>query len=385
MLFLDLASRVRKRMREAGLLRASQQQQREINQEPASPHGRDFELAMPKSQTACALNLRLLSDSAPVSTSAIFRTLALVYFGLILLECLFPFSGWRDPSSPLFSFLFERRYSRFDLIANIAAYAPFGFLLAMCFFARLSAAGAVIAAILCGAFVSFAIEIAQVFVSGRVSSRIDLLANVGGCTIGALAAVVVSRTTLFARLRATWFAPGGWADGGIALLALFVISAAKPAVPLIGNLAPNAGTFSIVINTMLNCLALGLFVAVIAKTRERVVPILSMLVVAITSLKLLAAWLLLRNSALGINVEAMMGIGYGFTILALILWRRDDVVPYCVAALVCAFAFTQLHAFTFPYDRTNDEYRYQEVVRLIAEWWPAIALVHLLVRPKAII
>ncbi|MGH8771000.1 MAG: VanZ family protein [Burkholderiales bacterium] len=320
-----------------------------------------------------------------MSTSAIFRTLALVYFGLILLECLFPFSGWREPSSPLFSFLFERRYSRFDLFANIAAYAPFGFLLAMCFFPRFGATGGVIAALLSGTFVSFALEVVQVYVPGRVSSRIDLLANAGGCAIGALAALAASRTTLVTRLRHSWFAGGGWVDGGIALLVFLVMSTAKPAVPLIGNLAPNAGTFSIVINTMLNCLALGLFIAVIAKTRKRVVPILSMVVIAITSLKLLAVWLLLRNSALGINVEAMMGIGYGFTILALILWRRDDVVPYCAAALVCAFAFTQLHAFTFPYDRTNDEYRYQEVVRLIAEWWPAIALVHLLVRPKAII
>jgi hypothetical protein len=280
--------------------------------------------------------------------------------------------------------LFERRYSRFDLATNIIAYVPLGFLFAMCFFPRLRAIGGIFAALLCGALLSVAVEVAQVYLPGRVSSRVDLLANAVGSAIGALAALSVSHTTLMRRMREAWFIAGGWGDAGIALLALFAISSAKPTLPLMGNLAPNASTLSVVINAMLNCIAVGLFVAVIARSRERTPPLLASGIAALVSLKLLAAWLLFRNSASGLSVEAMMGVGYGVAALALILWRTQNVLPYCVAALVCALAFTQWHALAFPYVRSDDEQRYQEVTRLIAEWWALTALFHLALRPATL-
>lgn len=289
----------------------------------------------------------------------------------------------------MFSYLFEWRYSRFDLAVNIIAYAPFGFLLALIFFPRLRAPGGILAAVLCGALLSFTIEVAQVYLPGRVSSHVDLLANTLGSAIGALCALVFTRTTLIPRSRESWFVRGIWADAGIVLIALFVISSARPSLPLMGNLAPNAGILSIVINIMLNVLAAGLFIAVIARSRQRAVALMVLLIIALAGLKLLAAWLLFRNSASALNIESAMGIVYGFVLLTLIFWRRADILPACVAALACAFAFTQWHSFAFPYQRLDgiELRRHQEVARLIVEWWALAALAHLAwgIRSKAII
>ncbi len=317
-----------------------------------------------------------------MTVSPAFRVLTAAYLGLILFESLAPLSGWREPVGPVFLVLFEWRYSRFDLAANIAAYAPFGFLLAMSFFPRLNVAGAILAAALIGTGVSFAVEVAQVYLPGRVSSKVDLAANAAGSALGALAALVASRTTILSDLRDAWFTNGRWGDLGIALVALLIIASAKPATPLLGNLGKDAGTLAIVINTTLNCSALGLYLAVIARSRRQALPLLLTLIAAVMGLKLLAAWVLFRNQASGVNVETIMGVAYGFLLCALLVWRRENVLPYCVAALVFALAFTLWHGFSFPQLRA-DERRYQEVTRLIAEWWTTFALIHLAMRPRA--
>lgn len=317
-----------------------------------------------------------------MSPPATVPTLATAYLCLVLLESLAPFTGWREPPAPIMSLLFEWRYSRFDLAANIVAYAPFGFLLTLCFRPKLSAAAAVFAAVVCGALVSFGVEVAQVYLPGRVSSKVDLLANVAGCTVGAIAAIAATRSALVPRMRETWFVKGGWGDAGIALVALFAVCAAKPAVPLFGNLSPDAGTLAVVTNVMLNFAAVALFVSLIAKSREKILPLVIGLVVAVAALKLLAAWLLFRNRATGLNLAALMGLGYGFVIFALSLRRGKNVLRWAAGALVIAFAFTQWHLFEFPYHRNYGQHRYQQVTRLIAEWWALIALGHVALRAR---
>jgi VanZ family protein len=301
----------------------------------------------------------------------------------MLLESLAPFKGWREPPPPVMSLLFEWRYSRFDLAANIVAYAPFGFLLTMFFRRRLPAAIAVFAALACSALVSFGVEVAQLYLPGRVSSKVDLLANVAGSAIGAAIAIVVRRGTLVPSLREKWFVSGNWGDAGIALVALFAICAAKPAVPLFSNLAPNASTLAVVTSATINFTAVALFVSLIARSRDKVVPLVIAFLVAIVALKLLATWLLFRYRPAGLSLESAMGVGYGMVIFLLIFWREKRILPWCVAALLAAFAFTQWHLLEFPYHRGDEQQRYQGVTRLIAEWWALIALIHVALRRSA--
>jgi VanZ family protein len=310
------------------------------------------------------------------------RALAFAYLCLILLESLAPFSGWRKPAAPVLTLLFEWRYSRFDLAANIVAYAPFGFLLALWFRRGFSAVASVLFAVLAGSLVSLGVEFAQVYLPGRVSSKVDLFANSAGCLAGAFAAVALARSAVMPRLRNAWFVEGGWGDAGILLVALFAVCAAKPAVPLMSNLAPNAQTLAVITNVALNFTAVALFIALIAKSRERALPLVLALLAAIVLLKLLATWLLFRYRATGLNLEAAMGVGYGLALLAVIFWRARRIAPWCAAALIAAFAFTHGHSLAFPYHRVNEQARYQEVTRLIAEWWALIALAHLTLRPR---
>ena len=316
-------------------------------------------------------------------TTANVRALAFAYLCLMLLESLAPFSGWRKPAAPVLTLLFEWRYSRFDLAANIVAYAPFGFLLALWFRRKLPAVVAVLLAVLAASLVSLGVEFAQVYLPGRVSSKVDLFANAAGSAIGAIAAATLARSAAMPRLRDAWFIEGRWGDAGIMLVALFAVCAAKPAVPLMSNLAPNAQTLAVVTNVALNFTAVALFVALIAKSRERTLPLVLALVAAIVLLKLLATWLLFRHRTTGLSIEAAMGVGYGLLFFALIFWRAKRLIPWCAAALVAAFAFTQWHALEFPFHRLNEQARYQEVTRLIAEWWALIALGHLALRRRS--
>ena len=58
--------------------------------------------------------------------------LALAYAGLIVYASLHPFYGWRDLGVSPFAFLdaaWPRYWTVFDLVTNVIAYLPLGFLL----------------------------------------------------------------------------------------------------------------------------------------------------------------------------------------------------------------------------------------------------------------
>jgi len=114
--------------------------------------------------------------------------LAILYGLMIVYASLEPFSGWMAPlpGTPLFLFEPWPQYvTRFDIVVNVLAYAPFGFLLAQLGTRRRPAAR-LATAIGAGALLSLAMESTQMFLPTRDASNVDLLSNSVGATLGGL-------------------------------------------------------------------------------------------------------------------------------------------------------------------------------------------------------
>ncbi|MDO5086016.1 MAG: VanZ family protein [Comamonadaceae bacterium] len=159
--------------------------------------------------------------------------LALCYAALIVYATLFPFTGWRDQGLPPWAYLhapLPQYWTRFDLLANFAGYAPLGFLLALALLPAWGAWRAVALAALGPALLSFGLEALQSYLPLRVASNLDLALNAAGGAAGALVAVVLERLGAIGRwrrFRRRWFVPE--ARGVLVLLALWPVALLYPA------------------------------------------------------------------------------------------------------------------------------------------------------------
>src|SRR5262245_19139310 len=106
--------------------------------------------------------------------------LAVGYTLLVGYASLYPFRTWRGPTEGALRFLlapWPRYYTFFDLLVNVVAYVPVGFLFALAAMSRLAPRWAALAAILAGTGLSLTVEVAQRYIPERVSSNLDLLDN----------------------------------------------------------------------------------------------------------------------------------------------------------------------------------------------------------------
>jgi VanZ family protein len=109
------------------------------------------------------------------------------YLLVIVYASLSPFSGWATPGVPPLAFLDEpwpRRWQRFDLLINGAAYLPLGLLLTLATMRWIRPLLAVLLATLAGSALSFGLETAQMYLPGRVASSVDLILNTVGTLLG---------------------------------------------------------------------------------------------------------------------------------------------------------------------------------------------------------
>jgi len=167
------------------------------------------------------------------------------YMALIVYASLYPFDDWRIQGIAPWAFLsspWPRYWTGFDVLANIAGYAPLGFLLALTILRRVRRAGdlppdkrlALVGATLAGAALSLVMEALQTYLPARVPSNVDFGLNAAGALCGALLAAglewggAVARWT---RLRDRWFIEDS--RGALVLLALWPFALLFPAsVPL---------------------------------------------------------------------------------------------------------------------------------------------------------
>ena len=164
--------------------------------------------------------------------------LAGLYGLAIVYASLQPFAQWiaPPPGTPFFLFApWPPRWTRFDALANVLAYVPFGFFVALIprrrpAWSRLSVAVAT------GAALSFAMETLQMFLPPRDATVVDLLANTAGARPAASRrwrsrAGRALREAIRNR-RERWFLPGRVGDLGLALLAIWLVVQVNPGIPL---------------------------------------------------------------------------------------------------------------------------------------------------------
>lgn len=170
--------------------------------------------------------------------------LAQTYTALIVYASLYPFTGWRDQGIAPWEFLsspLPKYWTGFDVVANVAGYAPLGFLLALSFlrrgrerFAPTTNTAALAVATLAGAVLSLWMEALQTYLPSRVPSNVDFALNAGGTLLGAVVAgalELAGAIDRWSRFRQRWFVEE--ARGALVLLALWPFALLFPAsVPL---------------------------------------------------------------------------------------------------------------------------------------------------------
>ena len=175
-------------------------------------------------------------------SSPLARYLAAAYALLVIYASLHPLSGWRDNGAPLLDFVtaaWPRYYTVFDLVTNMLAYVPLGFLLVPALHPRLRLGlAAVLAALTCFAL-SFSMETLQHFLPTRVPSNLDLAANGLGALLGAALGMRWGRELIDGgRLHAQRMrivVHGKAADFGLVLLGLWLLTQLNPETLLFGT------------------------------------------------------------------------------------------------------------------------------------------------------
>jgi VanZ family protein len=333
--------------------------------------------------------------------------LAGAYTLLAIYGSLYPVAGWHDSGAPLTAFLtapWPRYYTGFDIVGNVAAYLPLGFLWATALQPRLGPAVAVLAAFAIGVSSSLTLEVLQHFLPSRVPSNLDLACNSAGTLAGALAGAYWGRVMLdggrLHALRHRLFVPGTAADAGLMLVWLWLLTQFNPDTLLFGNgtvrdlldiaapLSYSADAFVRIeaVIVAAHALAIGLMVTLLAR-RWR--PELALAVVGVGLLAKSFALLLMMSGSAGFawaTPGSLTGLAAGLTLWLLTTplqarWQR------ALAALSLLVGTTLVNvapenpylANTFQTWNPGQFLNFHGLTRLASNLWPFLALPWLIV------
>ena len=286
--------------------------------------------------------------------------LALVYGLAIVYSSLQPFAPWIAPAEGTPFFLFAPwppRWTRFDVIANVVAYLPFGLFLALVP-SRRSALARIAMATAGGALLSFAMETAQMFLPPRDASAIDLIANTTGAAAGAVIGAWIAQSERAGRaligFRVHWFLRGKVGDFGLALLAIWLVVQLNPGIALFATTfdpdfqlntaamvpAPPhdlAGLLIAAANSAFQLLGVGLFLALLLRQRRYIGGAVMLLILTAMLIKGAAAAVLLKPAAwehwLSPGVPVGVAVGALLLLVAIGLPRPAQVIVATVALL----------------------------------------------------
>ena len=274
--------------------------------------------------------------------SPLARYLLLAYVLLIMYGSLYPFSGWRDQGVSAFAYLSERlpRYiTAFDVVTNLLAYLPLGFLALLALHPHMRGKLAFAVASLAGCFLSLAMEALQTYLPSRYSSNLDLATNSLGVLIGAGLALgfgvgLLGRGRMH-ELRHRWVHDGHQYDLGLVVLGLWLFTQLNPGTLLFGN-GDLRGLFEDVpavlhpaevfiqmeaAVTACNLIATGLFLSCLMQDeRPRRAPLLALFAAAL-ALKTVAVGELLKAHTVfaWLTPGALIGLVVGALLLMLTL------------------------------------------------------------------
>lgn len=279
-----------------------------------------------------------------------------LYTLFIIYGSLFPLAEWRMPPLGLaaaWSLAAGRHLSRSDLITNLLAYAPFGFLLACSVPERFHVVRRVALSLLAGLALSCAMEYAQLFLPARTSSPVDLLLNGLSTVTGALCQCWIgSGASLGEKLRqwrSSHIREGRVSDIGIAVIAAWGADQLAPFVPSIdmGGVKNGLKPIWLTLHDLsrfncyrlatyaLNIGALGAALRLIVLPRTRVPVWLGSFCGAVLLGKVLVGRQL--------SLEAAAGLALGvLAVLCLQRLPRDRCVLWGIVSVILAFVVDEL-------------------------------------------
>ena len=334
--------------------------------------------------------------------------LSVAYLLVIVYASLQPFRGWRVPPEEVLRFLtapWPRYITLEDIVVNVAAYVPLGFMLSIGCGARYGAARGVLAAACCAASLSLCMEAAQMFLPTRIAANVDLLTNGTGGLIGAMAAPLFAPSQPVGGRLHAWrhrlFREGMAADAGFVVVCLWVIAQLNPVAQLFGTGAVRgifdlpvylAHTPQLILSTeaavvFLNLGGLGLVLAALTRPAARPMPIIAAVVGAGAALKTAAAAVAGAAHPFGwLTPGVSFGLlGGWLAIYALLrLPRRPQLVlaALCIAAAAAAINLAPDNPYQnvparFVAGSASHYLSFSGIVRALSELWPLLAVGYL--------
>ncbi len=289
------------------------------------------------------------------------HVLALLYGLAVAFASLQPFAPWIAPEAGTPFWLFAPwppRWTRFDVVANVVAYAPFGLFVALVP-RRATPATRAALAFGVGLALSFVLETLQAYVPPRDANAIDLAANAAGALAGGLAGAALARA---GRLRGALsaarhhvFLGGKLGDIGIALLVLWIVAQINPGIPLfavtldpdrvqsgtlVANAAPDtAATLIEAAASAFQLAGVGLFLSLLLRDRRFVGGAVLLLIGAALLAKGVAAMLVLKPAVWETWLKPGVSIGMAgglAVLLVAVFLPRPVQIAVCATALLAS-------------------------------------------------
>ena len=297
------------------------------------------------------------------------HALAVLYAFAIVFASLQPFSPWIVPEAdtPFWPFAqWPLRWTRFDVLANVIAYAPFGLFIALSP-RRATPRARTALAFACGLVLSFSMETLQMFVPPRDANLVDLAANTLGAVLGGMAGASLVRADRLrhslssARYRV--FLAGRLGDFGLALLVLWLVAQTNPGIPLfaitfdvdqaasaIAATPPPSDMAATLIEAAgcaLQLVGVGLFLALLLRDRRYIGGAVFVLIGAALLAKGVAAMLVLKPAIWETWLKPGVSFGMASGLFALLLTvfaPRPVQVAACATALLASLLLPVLVA-----------------------------------------
>jgi VanZ family protein len=335
--------------------------------------------------------------------------LAVAYLLVVVYASIQPFhSGW-VASEGFLAFLFQpwpRYVTLQDVVVNIAAYVPLGFLLSIGWSARWGAARGAAAAVAAAAALSFAMEAMQMYLPARIASSVDLLANGIGALIGALAAPLFAPAHILGgklhALRHRLFLEGMTADAGLVVVGLWVAAQFHPDAQLFGTGDVRA-TLDLptwfehsawlalsgegVVVTF-NLLGAALLLSACARAGQRPLRVVGAAVGAALLIKVFTAAAIVRAPAplAWLTPGVLLGLFAGglLALAAVRLPQRTQIAvsAVCITIATVAINLAPVNPYLRPPSRllvggTSHFLSFSGIVQALSELWPLLAVGYL--------
>ncbi|MBI1965700.1 MAG: VanZ family protein [Betaproteobacteria bacterium] len=335
--------------------------------------------------------------------------LALAYLLVIVHASLQPYRGWRLPPDEILRFLsapWPHYITSGDIIVNLAAYVPLGFLLSVGFSMRCGSGPGVIFSALCAAGLSLTMESAQMLLPARIASNVDLLANSLGALIGAMAAPLFAPTRILGgklhAARHRLFVEGMAADVALVIACLWLVAQFHPTAQLFGTgsiratfdlpayfvHAPQTALSFEAAVVLLNLLGTGLMIAAFMRGDSRHMLAIGAVIGTALLIKTTAAALIRTTAPFAwLTPGVSLGLLAGWVLLYGAV-RLPQPAQLVVAALCIALATAAINlAPGNPYQSVplkliaggaSHFLNFSGIVRALSELWPLLAISFLL-------